>query len=247
MEETTEETTEENMPSWDDVRKAVAKLSQERGEWAGIPVPLQDMELTLEPRYPYADLVKTEAYEEAEREREAHQVAEELLGYRQVNSWFSGRTKIVVIQKNGRAKVLKFPMYGREPIDLQLNTIGVARAWDLDAELTALMRLRQLIGEWPFKCYMLTGSFLESSPRSNVVYVFRRCRPTIALATHKEDSMRILSVLCMHPIGYYLNSFGGVMVPTDDIIAHLMMMRADERKFWSKCNHHNLWEPEAGC
>lgn len=33
------------------------------------------------------------------------------------------------------------------------------------------------------------------------------------------------------------------MVPTDDIIAHLIMMRGDERSYWSKANQH---APEAG-
>lgn len=246
MEEVIEKS-DENMPSWEDLRRAVSILAQERGEWAGIPVPLQDMQLTLEPRYPYAALADTEAAEEAELERTAARAIDKLTGFEVVNTWFNGRSKIVVIKKNGRARVLKFPMYGREPIDLQLNTIGAARAWDLEAEITALTRLRQLINDWPFKCYMTTGSFLESSRRSKVIYVFRRCRPTIALTSDKNDRMRVLSVLCMHPIGYYHQSFAGVMVPTDDIIAHLMMMRADERKFWSKCNHHSLWEPEAGC
>jgi hypothetical protein len=93
----------------------------------------------------------------------------------------------------------------------------------------------------------LAGAFLETSPRSKVIYLFRRCRPTIALVNARDEKIRILAVLCLHPIGYYANSFAGVMVPTDDVIAHLMLMRADERRFWSKANHHHLWEREAGC
>jgi hypothetical protein len=52
--------------------------------------------------------------------------------------------------------------------------------------------------------------------------------------------------LCLHPIGYYANSWAGAMCPTDDVIAHLMMMRADEPMFWRKANQHPPHRPEAG-
>jgi hypothetical protein len=36
------------------------------------------------------------------------------------------------------------------------------------------------------------------------------------------------------------------MVPTDDVIAHLMLMRGDEHMFWRRCNQHQPWTKEAG-
>jgi len=36
------------------------------------------------------------------------------------------------------------------------------------------------------------------------------------------------------------------MVPTDDVIAHLMLMRADEHGFWKRANQHPLDRLEAG-
>jgi hypothetical protein len=36
------------------------------------------------------------------------------------------------------------------------------------------------------------------------------------------------------------------MCPTDDVIAHLQLMRGDERMFWKRSNQHPSWRPEAG-
>lgn len=36
------------------------------------------------------------------------------------------------------------------------------------------------------------------------------------------------------------------MVPTDDVIAHLLLMRGDERLFWRRANQHHPLDPESG-
>jgi hypothetical protein len=36
------------------------------------------------------------------------------------------------------------------------------------------------------------------------------------------------------------------MCPTDDVIAHLMLMRGDEALLWRKANQHPSWVPESG-
>ena len=219
-----------------------------KGEWAGIPYPLEDMELVVEPRYPFAEAVKTGASEKAEQLREIASKINGVLDFKVVNSWYSNGSTITIFHdKKGRAHFFREPMYGGKSADLQINTIGAARAWDYEAEVTASSRLKQLIKKWPWECYMMAGSFLETSPRSNITYMFRRCRPTLAFARRGEDDLKLLAALCLHPIGYYLDSFAGAMVPTDDVIAHLLLMRADERRFWGKANQHRLWEPEAGC
>ena len=58
--------------------------------------------------------------------------------------------------------------------------------------------------------------------------------------------MKILACLCMHPIAYYAGSWAGAMCPTDDVIAHLSLMRADEHMFWKRSNQHPPYRPEAG-
>jgi hypothetical protein len=58
--------------------------------------------------------------------------------------------------------------------------------------------------------------------------------------------MRFLAALCLHPIGYYEDSWAGVMAPTDDVVAHLMLCRGDEHMFWRRANQHASWEQQAG-
>ena len=41
-------------------------------------------------------------------------------------------------------------------------------------------------------------------------------------------------------IGYYGNTWAGVMCPTDEVIAHLLMMRGSEEKFWANANQHPI-------
>jgi hypothetical protein len=50
----------------------------------------------------------------------------------------------------------------------------------------------------------------------------------------------------MHPIGYYRGTWAGAMAPTDDVIAHLMMMRADEHMYWRRAKQHPAWDPLCG-
>jgi len=111
-------------------------------------------------------------------------------------------------------------------------------------------RLAGLLTDHQMCQYFLTGSFLETSKRSRVSYMFRRLRPTVAMTPRGQDAsrdvMRCLAVLCLHPIGYYEGTWAGAMTPTDDVIAHLLLMRGDEPGFWRQANQHAPWTPEAG-
>lgn len=46
--------------------------------------------------------------------------------------------------------------------------------------------------------------------------------------------------------GNYGGTHAGAMCPTDDVLAHLLLMRGDERLFWSRANQHPANRPEAG-
>lgn len=83
------------------------------------------------------------------------------------------------------------------------------------------------------------------------MYVFRRLKPTVAMAAspglpEANRGMKILCSLCQHPIAYYEGSWAGAMVPTDDVIAALAMMRGDEPMFWKRSSQHPPYRPEAG-
>ena len=73
----------------------------------------------------------------------------------------------------------------------------------------------------------------------------RRLKPTVAIRSEGER-LRILCCMCMHPIAYYEDSWAGAMCPTDDVLAHLMLMRGDEKMFWRQSNQHPPSRPAAG-
>lgn len=127
----------------------------------------------------------------------------------------------------------------------QIRTMACSDAWGVQQEANALQLLATLLPHHQFKRYLLTNTFLESSKRSGVMYMFRKLRPTVALSMNGK-SVKILAALCMHPIAYYAGTWAGAMCPTDDVIAHLTLMRADEHMFWRKANQHRATDPEAG-
>jgi hypothetical protein len=234
--------------SWSSIRKKVNQLALLDGEWAGAPMPVHDLPLVIEPRYPYSDLngFCLSGKEVAEREL----VDPKTDKIRVINSWFSHKTcSRVYICEYGPGTPrfgVKLPEFGADRLDLWINTLGASVAWSMDAEITALEKLDTLIESHTYKHYILTGSFLETSKRSHVTYLFRKLRPTVALTRDRDNNVNYLTSLCLHPIGYYKYSWAGCMTPTDDVIASLLLMRADEHYFWRKANHHPYWSAAAG-
>lgn len=135
-------------------------------------------------------------------------------------------------------------------LDYWVSTAEASTAWDLKAEFTALEKLQSLLSDSAFGMYVLTGTFVEISKRSRVMYLFRKNRPTIAMVPSDHDDtnskIRVLTALCLHPLGYYEKSWSGCMVPTDDVISHLLLMRGDEHGFWRRANQHDPASAEAG-
>lgn len=142
------------------------------------------------------------------------------------------------------------PTWGIVPgvhhLTMDLHTLGAADAWSLETESKAMETLRGLVSHRQMRQYLLTGMFLEMSKRSHVQYVFRRLKPTVALKEGLDGEMRILACLCLHPIAYYERTWAGAMCPSDDVLAHLMLMRGDEVMFWKRANQIAPYRPEAG-
>lgn len=228
--------------SWEFIRQKVIKLAGERGEWGGYPLPVEDTELVIEPRHPLYKTLHGASLGEKKPP------CDEDDGQRVVNCWVDHRgwSIFVVRDKNGRGRVVVAPKNPEvKRVDLLLETLSASRAWSAAAEFKAMERLKTLVTRAAFRYYLLVGAFMETSPRSEVIYVFRKGRPTIAMSA-RCGYVKPLAALCLHPIGYYKHTHAGSMVPTDDLIAHLLMMRGDERRFWSKCVQHELKEPESG-
>lgn len=217
------------------LRNALRVIASEKGEWAGLPMPLEGERLQVEPTYPFAEGLMQIGKKESE----------ESVELKVRNSFYSThrRSDIVIYEENGRAKWGLVPAI--HSLDKQMRTLGCMDAWGIEQESTAVHLLGQLVRHRQFKQYMLTGSFLETSKRTGITYMFRRLRPTVAINT-KGKTCKVMCALCLHPIAYYADSWAGAMCPTDDVIAHLMLMRGDEPMFWKRANQHPAYRPEAG-
>lgn len=232
-------------PTYPELRRRVADLMFERGEWAGCPIPIDGLSLHIEPTYPYASIANVGVKPPRGDGLDEYGL---LPGERLVNSWYSRQRQAYVFlvqnaEGRGTAYALPERVHDRR-LALTLKSFEAAWAHDIEAEMTATMTLRDHISDEQFRQYFVLGYFIETSKRSGVVYVFRRARPTVALRATEAGS-RVLAVLCLHPIAYYGETFVGAMTPTDDVIAHLLLMRGDEVMFWKRSNQHRPENPEA--
>lgn len=223
------------------LRNGLRSVARLKGEWAGIPMPLEGERLVLESSYPYAELAKLGA---PEQEVDPDIAA----GWRVRNRfWSAHKSAWVVVMQDPDGRITYGLQHGIHHLDQDLHTLGCADAWGIEQEQNALQLLATLVRHRAFKQYLLTGSFLESSRRSGIHYMFRRLKPTVAMTPRgKRSELQILCTLCLHPIGYYAGSWAGTMCPTDDVVSHLMMMRGDEHLYWKRANQIPAWQPEAG-
>lgn len=237
----------EGRDDWAEHRNALRLLAKATRNWAGIPTPVGDLDLVIEPSFPKAEkLMELGAL--APRPEAAQDLPPDVK-FR--NSFWSKswRCHITVWEEGGR--ICWTPGSLPSQADQIIGTLGASFAWGIEQEARAVRLLAELIPHHAFKQYLLTGSFMETSQRSGLVYVFRKLRPTVVLSFRDKRGrtggrIRILSTLCLHPIGYYQSTWAGAMCPTDDVVAHLMMMRGDEPKFWARSSQHHPSRPEAG-
>lgn len=225
------------------LRSRLAELADKTAEWAGIPIPLEGERLIIEPSYPLAGIINAEKKPEPREPSEYDD-------WKIKNSWYSlGRRCEIHVLERPDGKSVAGAHAAFHHITHDLATLGCSQVWGIEQEGRAVQLLGEMLRHHPFKQYLLTGMFMETSRRSGVTYIFRKLKPTVAIVPPRRDpngQMRILCCLCMHPIGYYAGSWAGAMCPTDDVIAHLTMMRGDEVMFWKRCNQIPPWRPEAG-
>jgi hypothetical protein len=221
------------------MRTALNQLSEKAGEYCGLPLMIEGQQLVIEPTHRAISAYKDHNAKCAEDDNSE--------GCTIVNTWWSRnrRTEIMLWREaDGRLDWGQLPASNHLQHDIR--TLGCSIAWSPATESTAMGKLSELISAHGFRSYFMTGMFLETSKRSGVTYLFRRLKPTVALKAGKNGQMRILACLCMHPIGYYAESWAGALCPTDDVITHLMLMRADESMYWRRANQIPPYRPEAG-
>jgi hypothetical protein len=222
-------------------RNRLRTVAAASANWAGIPMPLDGQSLIIEPNFPNAE--KLMAIAQAEKPGGQDPKLDKC---RIRNIFWSWRWRChITIWEQPDGRIGWGKTAGTHHLGHQFSTMGASCAWGLEQEARAVQHLSTLVPHHIFKMYLLTGMFLESSPRSGVRYLFRKLRPTAAITLRRKEP-RILCTLCLHPIGYYEDSWAGAMCPTDDVIAHLMLMRGDEKMFWRRANQCPPWRPEAG-
>ncbi len=234
------------------LRSKLDHLARHTNEWCGLPVPIKEQRLLVEDKHPASKL-----YLELGRQEHTDPATV-------VNSWYSH-------EKRGDVMIWREPdgslgwgvAQDVHHFRYDLNTMFCSIAWSVESEEKAQEMLKGLIPLHLFKMYQLTGMFMETSRRSGMTYIFRRLRPTVVLAPDRqwswkegralkrglhpnELSTRILTTLCLHPIGYYADSWAGSMCPTDDVIAHLLLMRGDEVMLWRRANQIPAHRAQAG-
>ena len=220
------------------LRNGLLAIATETREWAGIPMAMEGCQLVIEPTYP-----KAEALMAIGRKPTTEEEVDP--SFRVRNTFWSWRWRRNVIVWELGGRVYRSIDNESNPASLLLETLNAADAWGIEQERNAIDTLGTLLRHRQFKQYLLTGMFMENSARSGLHYLFRRLRPTLAISD-KRGHLRVIAALCMHPIGYYGGSWAGAMCPTDDVIAHLMLMRGDEHLFWRRANQHPVWVPQAG-
>jgi hypothetical protein len=232
--------------------EASRRLAEEQfaeHDWSGLPVPVPGLNLVLEPRYKHQALSEFRWKECYDEDGVRHAIEDEPKPGpsedTRVNSWWNDKYKLNIIVIKNKQGHARFGVRFEERLAFTIRTLDAAVAWPVEAEQKAQKKLASLVPEHVFELYLLTGHFAEESKRSKVTYLFRRGRPTIALRQTEEYS-HALCALCLHPIGYYGNTWAGVMCPTDEVIAHLLMMRGSEEKFWANANQHPVDHPSAG-
>lgn len=227
----------------------IAEAHLEHQDWSGIPMPVMGLNLVLEPRYKHKALSEFR-WKECYDEHGVRQPAEEPpppkpSEFKRVNFWWNSSYQLTIVvlkNKEGQAYVgVEFD----DRLAFTIRTLEAASVWPMEAEERAMKKLASLISTDVFELYVLTGHFTELSRRSKLTYLFRKGRPTIALR-QEEESYYPLCALCLHPIGYYGATWAGVMCPTDEVVAHLLMMRGSEEKYWANANQHPLDHPAAG-
>lgn len=225
-------------------------MAETHGEWSGLPLPVDGLTLHVEDRNPWKPKLAVLEQEMAaiERRRTGASDPEPDEHLELVNGWYSKRLRCkvwLVRHADGRVRAhLVDPDISRRS-RFVLDTLRVTQVWSLEAEIRAVEKLGELIKEHLWHGYLFSGAFIETSRRSGVTYLFRRCRPTLAIRA-TDDGSRVLCGLCLHPIGFYSDTFAGSMVPTDEVISHLLLMRGDEALFWRRANQHPPFVPESG-
>lgn len=244
--------------SWNDMRRGVASLCEQRGWHHGVPIMSStdtSRRIVLAKGCPLSDKyghnvpVRMDGGVHVQA-CSNHDVNEEDDFPVVVNTWLTKPVGIGVLRSRRGAKVVRVDT-SRDRLDLLMRTmICQAGAVDSDTEIKAMISLKARINENQWDSYLLSGGFPETSARSKVTYILRKGLPTIAIRCRPKpeggEERIFLAALCSHPLGWFEGTHVGAYPPTDEVIANLLAIRGDEHTLWKKSNQHGLNDPLAG-
>lgn len=209
---------------WDEVRRRLNKIATARGEWAGIPVPVAGCKVVCaNERQRFAELWPS-------------------LPGESVNSWHVQRAFRVFMFEHDGKRTGTVINYWAERLDALFDTIRARRAVLPDAEMTAFVALLGHLNDTQARDYVVSNMFMERGRRSGLLYLFRRGLPILTFRT-SEETVEPRAALCLHPLAYYENTHAGVLPPSDEALALLLMLRADEPYLWRKANQMTIRHP----
>jgi hypothetical protein len=175
-----------------------------------------------------------------------------------VNIWRPKKGYMIVVYRltspDGQTKYLHLPLKDnlqyRDFLAVMTFTTRL-KVTPAEAEETARAKLLEKLSGRQQRELLLTGMFEEVSQRSGVHYYIRMNRPTLAFRQKPAKEIRMfyihwLAALCLHPLSFYEDTFCGSMAPSDEMLAHLLMIRTDEHGYWKKAGHHKISDPLAG-
>lgn len=236
--------------SWKDVHQLVGEIGDRHGCEYGVPIPTPDYDhggvhdVVMARRTPLRLLTHTRQYQTEMAETLSIQ-----LNMATRNSWERcGDTSYAILNTEDGPIIYSEPMAGNR-LRKFMATYSVrndASHLTVEAEMKAMESLKGKISNGQYRSYVLNGAFNERSKRSNIYYVFRKGYPTIALSFSGSKTGRVLCCLCLHPFGYYRGTWAGMMTPTDEVIAALLMMRGNEPKFWARSGQWPAYDPRSG-
>lgn len=248
--------------TWGDLRRGIALLCEERGWYHGVPImSVTDKErrIVLAKGCPLSDIHGHDTPVDMSGSTYTHVcMSSDIDAYErgdvpeEVNVWMPSPRAYFAMKKRGKGVVGKVDMTTARFTMFLRSFVCQAGACDSNAELTAMIALKGRINDNQWDSYILGNAFPETSKRSGVTYIFRKGRPTIALKCRPRtdgepgEEHHFLAAMCMHPLAWYHGTHVGSYPPTDEVIAHLLLMRADEHRYWRECNQHPLTAVEAG-
>lgn len=163
---------------------------------------------------------------------------------------WKGELGLVVVARNERTRRLRTVFVPRKPWVRRYGfftaTLAMRTQYTfLEAELKARSRLFEALSESQRRSYTIADTVAEKG-RSGIVYLLRKDRPTLAIRIDADEVETVLCALCLHPTGYYTDTWAGVTPPSDEILTHLLMIRSSEYFYWRKANQIPLERENSG-